>query len=222
METPILSETPSKGMLYYHGAMLPVLSLGGMAALLFFDLTWRAVPWLVAPAVVVGMILWSTIYLSTYAQQASRLRFIQIAALAVAPVFLLSEKIFFSWGMIKHAIMAERIDFISIAAPALSLVMVGFIGWAAWTFWKTKTEEGFKAFLFVWFWTSPFSSIALVVGLFFVGLPPVGTIGDGSPCTRHPIRCAVVPWLILVWILIVAWWAWRLVRRAGNASVRKE
>ena len=218
METPIVSETPSKGMLYFHGAMLPILPWGGVAVLL----SGVKVAWWIVFAVVLGMIFWSMIYLSIFAEKASRLRFIQIMALVSVPAFLLSEKAFFSWGRINHAVMAGRIDFMSIAAPCLSLVMLGFVGWAAWTLWKTKNKDGLLAYLFVWFWTSPFSSIALLVVLTFMGLPPVGTIGDGGPCARHPVRCAVAPWLILVWILIVAWWAWMLVRRAGTASVQKE
>jgi len=222
MKTPMFSERPSRGMLYFHGAMLPILSLGGMAALLFFDYTWRAkVPWLIAPVVVVGMIVWSTTYLAIYAQKASQMRFIQMAAFSVVPAFLLSEKGFFSWGVIKHAIMSERIDFMSFAAPTLSIVMVGFIAWSACVFWKTKSKEGFQAFLFVWFWTSPFSSIALVVGLVLVGLPPMAFPGSGGDaCRLHPIRCAVAPFIILAWIMVVAWWAWRLIRKANSKSTQ--
>ncbi|MFV0422982.1 hypothetical protein [Oleidesulfovibrio sp.] len=164
----------------------------------------------------------NTAYMLFYSQKLSQQLTIQLAALSVVPAFLLSEKSYLGWLVIGSALSSQRIDFWAFILPCLSLVMIGFVGWAAWVFWKKKNRQSFRAFLFVWFWTSPFSSIVLLLGLMLVGLSPFGTPGDGSNYLRHPIRYATAPFVILFLILLVAWWAWRLIHQASNTIGYKE
>lgn len=206
MKISIFSKNPSKEMLYFHGVMLPLLQVGGVAWFLYgtYNLPFTQ---LIGCAISV-MIIWNIIYLYVCAQKAFQTRFIQFAAISVVPACLLSEKTFLGLLAIQHIFGSGLIDLL-ITFPVMFLASIIFIIWAVWAYWKTKTKENFQIFLFACFWTSSVGSIVLIIGL-----AAVNNFLSLYPSHNELLIIRVIkPLLALALMLSIVWCSWRIIKK---------
>ena len=198
----------------FHGAMLPLLLIGSSASILFMSMSIRTYFWWVPPALVVLSIIWTTIFFIRHGKKAVSYSYIRNTALACIPSLLLSEK-----GLGLALLLYEEKSLEAFVATLLFGIVLYFLCVTVWVLLKFKTKEAFQAFIFVWFWSSLTSSIALLAILMLAGFSPFfAGFGSFPYCELYPYQCTAAPIIFVVWIGGVVWIAWRLVQRAKRSA----